>query len=78
MNCSPYLRLLSYYYKCLLRALILSSYRSIVYAAYDRLNEALGYNIEAIYILRACYMIYCSHSMVSFCILLCEFVVSVG
>ena len=78
MNYSSYLGLLSYYYKYLLRALILSSYRSIVCTIYNRLNKALDYNIKAIYILRAYYIIYYSYSIVSFYILLYKFIISIG
>ena len=78
INYSSCLGLLSCYCKCLLRALILSSYGSVVCAVYNRLNEALGCDIKAIYVLRAYYVIYYSCGMASFCTLLCEFVVFVG
>ena len=78
INYSPYLELLSYYCKYLLKALILSSYRFIVYTIYNRLNKALGYDIKTIYILRARCMIYCSYNVASFYTLLHKFVVSTG
>ena len=78
INYNSYSGLLSCHYKCLLRALILSSYRSIVYAIYNRLNKASDYNIKAIYVLRACCMMYCSYGIASFYTLLYEFVVSIG
>ena len=77
INYNPYSGLLSCHCKHLLRALMSSFYGSIVYTTYNRLNKALGYNIKAIYALRAYYIIYCSYGMASFYTLPYEFVVSI-